>query len=234
MAWVTSLVLPSATRTPCCLFSSWLYPTAADVLSGHSMALASQKGWGLLLQLSCTFKPQLSCLAHCSFSILSLQLSLRLYLHQRPLVATHSAMPQLSPCPLHTFQTSATWVTFIVPTLAASTRYILGHILCADPQETLLRFHLNSAGLFPANFSAPADQLGVFQQSKTDASAQLTGPPHACTHTHTHTHTHNLTELLHHSEIPQAKPPLAAPFSTFLSTKLSQNSPLSSQHQRLF
>ena len=57
---VPSPALPSAAHTACLLGSGWLHSTAAAVLGGHPMVLASLQCWGLLPQLGCTFVNSLS------------------------------------------------------------------------------------------------------------------------------------------------------------------------------
>ena len=97
--------------------------------------------------------------------VLALQLLLMLHLHLQPLLASHTATPQLlSMIPSCLQDQHHLRDYFPVPSLAASTRYNLGCLwniasLCA--QETLLRrFYFSDAGLFliTAKFLGSAGQ----------------------------------------------------------------------------
>lgn len=144
------------------LGSSWFHSTAAAVLGS---VITSPKSWGLLLQPGCTFtnsllgslhgaRPQLLCTIP---SFLAHQLPLRLYLHQWWLLASHRAKPWLlSTTPLslqnqyHPGDSYTISVSVRVVYLSCQLEVQLSgtQLLCADPEETLPRFHLNGAGLF--------------------------------------------------------------------------------------
>jgi hypothetical protein len=106
---------------------SWFRFMAAAGFCGHPMVLASPKFWHLLWQLCCAFtnswlpgvRPQLLCLTPL---FLDFQLLQRLHLHQYLSWPTTVPSPSCFPSPLYTFKTSTTWLTFILPSSAASTR----------------------------------------------------------------------------------------------------------------
>lgn len=130
---------------------------------------------GLLLQLGCITSNILSwALHHESLIKSSPELS------SETATLPHSVRPQLlSMTPSH-LPNQHHLSPLTLPRSAASTRHKLGHIwnqlLCADSQETLSRrCHLRDAGLcsITVNFSAPADQHRVSQQSKGFTSVVL-------------------------------------------------------------
>jgi hypothetical protein len=87
-----------STHSFCLLGLGWVCSTAAAVLGGHPMVLASPKHWGLLWHLGCTFtnsSHRRSSLCQASASLhdpISPELILRLHLHQWPLPASHSTI----------------------------------------------------------------------------------------------------------------------------------------------
>lgn len=143
--WVTFPSLPSSVQTAYLLGSSWLHSTAAAVLDGHSMALASPKPlWS---------------------SAPSGQHYLSRALFQNSRSAT---VPNLSCSPWLSKPVPPGWSS-----PAANKRNTSAttgtQFLCAEPEETLPReLHLHDAALFliTADSSAPADQHPLSQQSK--------------------------------------------------------------------
>lgn len=109
---------------------------------------------------------------------------------------------------------------------------------CAVSKKTLpRRLHLIDAVFFliTASSSAPDDSIYCPRKAKVLLEWFCSLVTHSWFFwADTQIHTIGLVESLLPSETPRARPPLSALLSTFVSSKLLQNNPLSSQHSVTF
>jgi hypothetical protein len=115
--WAPSKVLGHFSNSAICstLGPEWLHSIAVAVLGDHPTVLASPKMLGFSYKTRLHFQqylligslhganPQFLCLIP---SVLGFQLTLRLYLHQLPFLASHSAKP-----PHASLENKSTWMT---------------------------------------------------------------------------------------------------------------------------